>query len=125
MISLFVKGDSNETENFLENLKRLQILSILEKYGDVGVQALRSVTPTDTGKTAESWGYEIEEDANGYTIYWTNDNFNQSFNVAVNLQTGHGTGTGGYVSPTDYINPAMAQIFDQIADDAWREVTSL
>ena len=125
MISLFVKGDSNKTENFLENLKKLQIMAILEKYGEIGRQALASVTPTDTGATASSWGYEIEQDANGYTIYWTNDNFNRSFNVAINLQKGHGTGTGGYVSPTDYINPTMAQIFDQIADDAWKEVTSL
>lgn len=125
MISLFVKGDSNKTETFLENLRQLQIMAILEKYGSIGVEALRSVTPTDTGKTAESWAYEIEQDANGYTIYWTNDNYNQRFNVAINLQTGHGTGTGGYVEPVDYINPAMSAVFDQIADDVWREVTSL
>lgn len=125
MISFLVKGDSNKTERFLDNLKQLQILSILQKYGEIGVQALASATPSDTGTTAGSWGYEIVQDAGGYTIYWTNDNFNRSFNVAINLQKGHGTGTGGYVSPTDYINPTMSSIFDQIADDAWREVTSL
>jgi hypothetical protein len=125
MISLFVKGDSNKTEKFLHHLKELQIMAILQKYGDLGVQALASATPKDTGTTAESWDYEIEQDANGYTIYWTNDNYNQRFNVAINLQKGHGTGTGGYVSPTDFINPTMSQIFDQLADDAWREVTSL
>lgn len=125
MISLFVKGDSNKTEKFLENLKQLQIMAILQKYGDAGVRALAVATPKDSGNTASSWGYEIEQDANGYTIYWTNDNFNYSFNVALNLQRGHGTGTGGYVSPNDYINPTMSAIFDQIADDAWREVTSI
>ena len=125
MISLFVKGDSNKTEKFLENLKDLQILSILQKYGEIGVQALASTTPKDSGSTAAAWGYEIVQDAEGYTIYWTNDNYNRSFNVAINLQKGHGTGTGGYVSPTDYINPTMTAIFDQIADDAWKEVTRL
>lgn len=125
MISFLVKGDSNKTEKFLDNLKQLQILSILQKYGEIGVQALASATPSDTGTTAGSWGYEIVQDSGGYTIYWTNDNFNRSFNVAINLQKGHGTGTGGYVSPTDYINPTMSSIFEQIADDAWREVTSL
>lgn len=125
MISFLVKGDSNKTERFLDNLKQLQILSILQKYGEIGVQALASATPSDTGATAGSWGYEIVQDSVGYTIYWTNDNFNRSFNVAINLQKGHGTGTGGYVSPTDYINPTMSSIFEQIADDAWREVTSL
>ena len=125
MISLFVKGDSNKTETFLENLKQLQIMEILRKYGEIGVQALANATPKDSGATAASWAYEIEQDASGYTIYWTNDNYNKRFNVAVNIQRGHSTGTGGYVPPTDYINPTMATIFDQIADDAWREVTSL
>lgn len=125
MFSFFVKGDSNKTEKFLEHLKQLQIMAILQKYGDIGVRALADATPKDSGTTASSWGYEIEQDADGYTIYWTNDNYNQSFNIAINLQRGHGTGTGGYVPPTDYINPTMSTIFDQIADDAWREVTSL
>ena len=125
MFSLFVKDDFDKTEKFLENLKQLQIMAILEKYGEIGVKVLADATPKDSGATASSWGYEIEQDSKGYTIYWTNDNYNQRFNIALNLQYGHGTGTGGYVEPNDYINPAMEPIFDQIADDAWSEVTSL
>ena len=125
MISLKVKHEGSETEKFLEHLKQLHIMEILNKYAQIGVDALVAATPKDTGTTAASWGYEIEQDAEGYTIYWTNDNFNQSFNVAINLQKGHGTGTGGYVSPTDYINPTMVPLFEQIANDAWNEVTSV
>lgn len=125
MFSLRVKKSGSDTEMFLEHLRQLQIEHILRKYADIGVQALRSATPKDSGATAASWGYEIEQDAEGYTIYWTNDNFNRSFNVAINLQKGHGTGTGGYVSGIDYINPAMNPIFEQIANDAWNEVTNV
>lgn len=125
MISFKVRRQGEETEMFLDHIKQLQILQILHKYAEIGAQALEAATPKNTGATASSWGYEIEQDANGYTIYWTNDNFNQSFNVAINLQKGHGTGTGGYVSGIDYINPAMNPIFEQIADDAWNEVTNV
>lgn len=125
MFSLRVKKSGSDTEMFLEHLRQLQIEHILRKYADIGVQALRSATPKDSGETAASWGYEIEQDAEGYTIYWTNDNFNRSFNVAINLQKGHGTGTGGYVNGIDYINPAMNPIFEQIANDAWNEVTNV
>lgn len=124
MFSLKVRHEGSETDKFFEHLKQLHIMEILTKYAQIGVDALASQTPTDSGTTAASWGYEIEQNSDGYVIYWTNDNFNQGFNVAINLQKGHGTGTGGYVSPTDYINPAMAPIFEQIANDAWNEVTN-
>lgn len=110
------------TEEFLDYLKTLHIESILNKYGVAGVNALAAATPKESGKTAASWGYEIEKDENGYTIYWTNDNINEGVNIAVILQYGHGTGTGGYVYGTDYINPSMSSIFEQIANDAWNEV---
>lgn len=113
-----------KTETFLETLKQLQIESILSRYGQIGVHALSAATPKDTGRTASSWSYEIEQDSSGYTIYWTNDHFNKGVNIAVILQYGHGTGTGGYVAGVDYINPAMIPIFEQIANDAWNEVVN-
>ena len=122
MFKLRVKENNKETEQFLEHLKKLHILDILTRYGDAGVAALRAATPYDSGRTASSWGYEIEQDAEGYSIHWTNDNFNKGVNIAVILQYGHGTGTGGYVQGIDYINPTMVPIFEQIANDAWNEV---
>lgn len=97
---------------------------ILDKYGRLGVEYLSSNTPKRSGKTAASWDYDIEERNGDYTIVWTNSNTNQQVNIALILQYGHGTGTGGYVRGIDYINPAMKPIFDNIADDAWKEVTS-
>lgn len=95
----------------------------LNKYGQRGVDALARNTPTRTGRAAASWGYIVEKTRSAYKITWTNDDVEGGVNVAVIIQYGHGTGTGGYVQGIDYINPALRPIFDQIADDVWREVT--
>ena len=89
----------------------------------MGADALANATPIDTGLTASSWSYEIVEDDGGATIYWKNSNVVKGVSIAVILQYGHGTGTGGYVEGIDYINPALRSIFEGIADDAWKEVT--
>lgn len=118
------KGDLKATERFLKNLKKKDIYKNLEKLAEEGVEALSSATPLESGKTAESWGYIIEDTKESVTISWTNSNVNNGVNIAIILQYGHGTGTGGYVAGQDYINPAMKPIFDKIADDVWKEVTS-
>ena len=124
MIRITTKGDFNNTFRFLNKMSKFQINKILEKYGQMGVEALRSATPVDSGKTAESWGYEISIGKEGATIYWTNTNQNKGVYIAVILQYGHGTGTGGYVQGVDYINPAIRPVFDKIAEEAWMEVVN-
>lgn len=124
MIRFKHKGDFGHTENFFQKVLKRSHLDTLKKYGQAGVEALASATPKDSGETANSWSYEIVENNGGYAIYWNNTNINEGVNIAVILQYGHGTGTGGYVQGQDYINPAIRPIFDQIADEAWREVTS-
>ena len=124
MIRITAKGDFNNTFRFLNKMSKFQINKILEKYGQMGVEALRSATPIDSGKTAESWGYEISVGKEGATIYWTNTNQNKGVYIAVILQYGHGTGTGGYVQGVDYINPAIRPVFDKIAEEAWMEVVN-
>lgn len=127
MIRLFKltsKGDFSRTFKFLNKMKNFKIDSILERYAQQGVSALASATPIDSGATANSWGYEIVYSGEGATIYWTNTNSNKGVVIAVILQYGHGTGTGGYVQGRDYINPAMRPVFDQIAEAAWREVVN-
>lgn len=120
------KGNFNKTIRFLKKAEEFDAVAILERYGARGVDALSAATPKDTGETASSWGYEIEHTGSGYTIYWKNSNIqNGYFNVALMLQYGHGTGTGGYVEGIDYINPALKPIFDAIAKDAWKELKSL
>jgi hypothetical protein len=125
IISITQRGSFDNTERYLQRLKTLKIAAILHKYGDQGVAALSNATPVDSGLTAGSWSYTIEE-GNGYcSIRWHNSNEIAGAPLAVLLQYGHGTGTGGYVQGRDYINPAMAPIFDQIAADVEREVSRI
>lgn len=120
------KGNFNHLETFLTKTAHMKALirPILNKYGRKGVEALAEATPKDTGKTAESWDYRVEETDNGYRIVWTNSNVNKGVMIAMLLQYGHGTGTGGWVEGVDYINPAIRGIFNDMADEAWKEVTS-
>lgn len=124
LIRITSKGDFNNTFRFLNKMSKFQINKILEKYGKMGVSALASATPMDSGRTAESWGYEISVEKEGATIHWTNSNQNNGVYIAVILQYGHGTGTGGYVQGVDYINPAIRPVFDKIAEEAWMEVVN-
>lgn len=128
MITISHKGDFKKSIKFLNTVAEKvgansPIQKILERYGQLGVDALAVATPVDTGKTAASWTYEIEMTSEGYTITWLNTNVNKHVNIALILQYGHGTRNGGYVVGRDYINPAIQPIFDQMANEAWREVT--
>lgn len=120
------KGKSfKKVTTYLERVKEAIHLGLLDKYGRLGVEALRRNTPEDTGKTAESWYYEIENKNGLAIIRWLNSNVNNHVNIAVIIQYGHATGTGGYVEGIDYINPVMRPIFLTIADGAWKEVVRL
>ena len=126
MISFRSKGDFSKATRYFEQLSKISNLEqVLSKYGQMGVSALASATPTDTGLTASSWYYEIEHQNGGVTLSFKNSNVNKGVNIAVIIQYGHGTGTGGWVEGRDYINPAIQPVFDKIAEDAWREVTNL
>ena len=124
MINIKVSGSFTTTERFLKRASELDIRNILDKYGQRGVQELRHATPVDSGKTRDLWGYEIEVRKGYQAIYWTNSSENQGVPIAIILQYGHGTGNGGYVKGVDYINPAMKNIFEGIAREAWEEVTN-
>ena len=125
MIRFTQKGDFSKTTRYFERLRNAARLSILDKYGRAGVAALASATPVDSGLAASSWYYEIERSRNGATITFCNSDIENGFPVAIMLQYGHGTGTGGWVEGRDYINPAIQPVFDKIADAAWKEVTSI
>ena len=123
MISFRQKGDFSKTMQFLVQAKKGVKLSDLDKYGREGVAALASATPVDTGETANSWYYEIVHENGTITITFNNSHIQNGVPIAVILQYGHGTGTGGWVEGRDYINPAIQPLFDKIAENAWREVT--
>lgn len=122
MISFDSGGSTKGTEAFLQAMVRGDYLNGLESLAQEGVNALRAATPRESGATADGWFYEIAQTAGTTTIYWKNSNIIDGFNVAVGLQYGHGTGTGGWIEGYDYINPALKPIFDAIADKMWREV---
>lgn len=122
MITFKHTGDFSKTLRFLNQSRNIDYLSILKKFGEVGVSALASATPVNSGLTANSWGYEIVKEKNSYAIYWTNSNIQNGVQIAVILQYGHATRNGGFVQGRDYINPAIQPIFDSIATDAWKEV---
>ena len=123
MITFRHKGDFSKTTRYLTRAKGLNPSKILDKYGREGVAALASATPIESGETANSWYYEIELSKESATITFLNSHVNNGVPIAIILQYGHGTGTGGYVQGRDYINPAIQPVFDKIVNEAWREVT--
>lgn len=125
MIKFVHRGDFKKTKNFFRRALDLKLGCDLDKYGREGVAALAAATPIDSGKTANSWYYEISRTGSSFSISWSNSHVNDGVPIAVIIQLGHGTGTGGYVQGRDYINPAIQPIFDRIADNLWKEVTSI
>ena len=125
VVTFKTSGDFNSVEKFLNRIKNLtQIRSVMEAGARAGVRALAAATPVESGLAANSWDYTISADGTGYRITWLNHDVENGFPVAIMLQYGYGTGTGGYVQGRDYINPAMRPIFDKIANDVWKVVTS-
>ncbi len=124
MLTISSKGSFVNTENFLNRMSRADIYRSLSQYAERGVAALAAATPQATGETAASWGYEIVRNGRDVTIWWTNRHVDKTGTpIVIMLQYGHGTGTGGYVQGIDFINPAIRPIFDEIANDVWKEVT--
>lgn len=124
IVSFKHRGNFNNTDRFLKGVSRTNLKAALNAYGAEGVRALSTATPTDSGKTAEAWNYEIHINRASVCIKWTNSNVNDGVPIAILIQYGHATGNGGYVQGRDYINPAMRPVFDRIANSVWDEVTS-
>ena len=122
MIKIKKQGDYKRANSYMEKLLEIVHLGILDKYGRKGVEALRAATPKESGKTADSWTYEISHSADKASITWLNTNTNRGYNIAILIQYGHGTGTGGFVQGVDYVNPAMKETFEQIANDVCEEI---
>lgn len=124
MIYATSSGSFQKTTKFLESMQSDKPFEGFPGYGRQGVDALSSATPRDTGETAHSWHYEVSHAKGKHVIHWLNTHKEHGVNIAVILQYGHGTGTGGYVEGIDYINPALRPIFDKAVEDVWRQVTN-
>lgn len=122
MITFEQKGDFKKVDSYLERLLEFGKFGFLDKYGRKGVQALSDATPIDTGETAHSWSYDIERGDGTVSLVFSNNHVEKGVNIAIILQYGHGTGTGGWVEGKDYINPAIQPIFDEILEQALKEI---
>lgn len=124
MINFQHSGNFDNITRFLEQMSKRDAMSILNKYGKRGVELLRAATPVDTGETADSWGYEAVRENDRYKIYWTNSNIQDGVSIAIILQYGHATKNGGYVEGIDYINPVLEEVFEDMAEELWKEVVN-
>lgn len=124
MVTFRLNKETGSTEAFLKKLAESDISHILDKFGEKAVSALSAATPKDTGVTASSWSYKKVKTGSGEALEFYNSNVNDGVNIAVILQLGHGTGTGGYVVGIDYINPAVASVFSEIVDAILKELSS-
>lgn len=122
MIQIKHKGSFKNTERFFNRVVSLNTYNILVKYAEEGLQALKAATPVDTGKTAASWNYKIEQNRKSTKIVWTNDNVSNGTPIALVIQYGHVTRNGVHIEGRDYINPALEPIFKNMANEVWREV---
>lgn len=125
MITIKAKGSFSKTYQFFEKCKEIVRLGDFNRYGRMGVDALVAATPKDSGITASSWGYEIKHGTNSISITWTNSNTNEGIPIAILIQYGHATKDGYFVQSNDFINPALKSVFDDIAEDMWKEVKRL
>lgn len=123
VLTIKTKKDWSKTREFLEKVREPVYDHLMKKYGEMGVKALKANTPVDTGKTAESWSYEIVKGEHGDKLIFNNSNVNKHINIAIILQYGYATRNGGWVEGRDYINPAIQPVFDKMAKELWLEVT--
>jgi hypothetical protein len=124
MIQLIGHGNFKHLDNFFERAKEGLYISKLDEYGRKGVEALRAATPVDTGMTANSWYYTIERTRNSVSLSFYNSNVHNGVPIAIILQTGHATRDGGWVEGIDYINPSIRPLFEELANNMWKEVIS-
>ena len=124
MFSIDSKGSFDNLERFLKKAESGDLFKSLDKYGQEGVSALAAATPVESGETANSWSYEVKDDGKSVSVIWSNSNVVDGRPIAILIQYGHGTGTGGYVQGRDYINPTLRPLFDRMTNDIWKEVTA-
>lgn len=124
MFSVKQSGNFDNFENFAKRTREQRMYDAVQVIAREGVAVLAANTPSLTGLTASSWGYEVDISRGRCTITWTNSNIQGGFPVAIGLQYGHGTGTGGWVEGVDYINPAMQPIFEAMLADVWTKVVT-
>lgn len=120
--SMRTTGSWDKTQRWLTKLSKGEFYAKLDDIGRLGAERLAAATPRDSGTTARSWAYRVKKTPTGASVIWYNTNINKGFSVAILIQYGHGTGTGGWVPGYDYINPAIRQVYKTAIDQVFKEV---
>lgn len=121
-ISVSHKGSFSNLKRLLQSPIKQTVDAELNRLGAKGVSALQNGTPRDSGRTAAAWSYDIQKSRGQTSLVFNNSHINNGVPIAIILQYGHGTGTGGYVQGRDYINPAIQPVFDEIAEQIGKAV---
>ena len=125
VVTIKTKGSFKNFLSFSDKMLKRDYVKVLDRYAKSGLEALKANTPVDTGKTRDSWYYEIIQDKQGIKIVWKNSNVTSyGTPIVLFIQYGHYTKSGTFIQGTDFINPALKPIFSKIADNIWMEVTS-
>lgn len=120
------KGNFSKFEKYISRSRRIaRLKQDAEIIADQCIDELRKATPIYSGLTAESWDYEIEINNRKTRIFFNNRNIQNGVNVALLLEYGHGTPTGGWVEGKEYIDPAIRKVYLDIINDKWKELTRL
>ena len=120
MIKTKQKGSFKKTKSFLTNLSNIFDNTLSEKYGKRGIELLAEFTPKDTGKTAESWVYEVDNTRNGFVLHFYNTNIQNGTPVAIILNDGHLSKEGQWIPGSNYIEDAINELYNEIAKDIRR-----
>lgn len=123
-ITFETKGDFKFTMRFLKKISSVAFYKKLEQYAKEGVEALANATPKKTGDLALRYSYEIDVGIDSTTITWHNDKMINGQSLVLMLNYGHGTRNGGWVNGLNFVDPAMAPVFEKMAENLWKEAIS-
>lgn len=111
MIEIQDSGSFSNLDKWLAKVTNINIGPEVDKVGDQIISGLKPVTPVDSGLTQNSWTKTVET-TNGSTTLYVGNTSEDGYNVVQGLRKGHGTGTGGWVPPNDFVSPVIGPILD-------------
>ena len=117
------KGDFDDVTRWLDDISKRRPSKALSDIASDGTKSLANHTPRDTGATAEGWQAKITTKGTTSEIAWINTAHPEtSANIALLIEQGHGTRTGGYVPPNPYIKESMKSVWSDAGDKIAKEL---
>lgn len=116
-MAIRVKYKKKNSEKNLEALKQMKINGVmldLDRFGEMGVAALKDASPVLTGLMSNSWHYEIVKNDKKTAIIWYNTDIENRMNVAIIVDQGHATKGGGWIKGRNFIAPAMEPVYEEL-----------